>query len=301
MMKKLDLFETRTVRAKQREIKVTNVGAVTGGECFLVETEKSAFVYDTGFGFSGAETAANVKKVLGDKPLNAILLTHSHFDHALGAPYIKDLYPEAKVVASTHAAEVFPRDGAKKIMQQMDDAAAAMYRAPAVPVREVIPDQIVSDGDLVDTGDMVFRTVALPGHTWCSVGYYCEEEKFFLSCETIGVYAADFGIIPIFLIGYNVAMDSIRRAMTLDVETILMPHTDLVQGDVNSMIAESFKNSEKTAAEIMDLYRSGADEKQMMGIIFQRYYTDYVRTLTPEAAFALNAGHMVKCIVKDLS
>ena len=301
-MDKLGIMESREIRGKKRDYRITNVGGVVGGECFLIETDRSAFVCDTGFGFSGPKTVENLRKALGDRELDLILLTHSHYDHALGAPYIKDAYPDAKIVAGVYAAEVFPREGARKTMQAMDDAAASMYRAQPVPVREVHVDMAVAEGDAVDTDDMVFRVCEFPGHTRCSIGFYCEEEKLLLSCETLGVYGGGIGMIPIYLVGYNMAVDSLRKAMGLDVEVMLMPHTDVVQGpQVRTFAAEALKNTEETAREIMEMYRSGSDEKELIETVVRRYFTGYVRKLTPEAAFRLNAGYMIKCIIRDLS
>ena len=149
---------------------------------------------------------------------------------------------------------------------------------------------------------MVFRVCEFPGHTRCSIGFYCEEEKLLLSCETLGVYGGGIGMIPIYLVGYNMAVDSLRKAMGLDVEVMLMPHTDVVQGpQVRTFAAEALKNTEETAREIMEMYRSGSDEKELIETVVRRYFTGYVRKLTPEAAFRLNAGYMIKCIIRDLS
>ena len=74
-------------------IKVTDVRCQKGDAAFLLDDGKTAVLYDTGFGFTGYNVADNIKKVLGDRPLDYIFLTHSHYDHALGAPYVVRAYP----------------------------------------------------------------------------------------------------------------------------------------------------------------------------------------------------------------
>ena len=49
---------------------------------------------------------------------NYILLSHSHYDHAGGVPYVKESWPEARVVAGEHAAAVFAKASARQKMRR---------------------------------------------------------------------------------------------------------------------------------------------------------------------------------------
>ena len=81
------------------DIKITDVRCQKGDAAFLIDDGKTSILYDTGFGFTGYEVAENIKNCLGNRQLDYIFLTHSHYDHALGCPYIVRQYPCAKVVA----------------------------------------------------------------------------------------------------------------------------------------------------------------------------------------------------------
>ena len=83
---------------------------MSGDSGFLIDNGETSILYDTGFGFTGDKLAENVKKCLGERKLDYIFLTHSHYDHALGAVYVKKLYPEAKIVAGEYAAKIFEKD-----------------------------------------------------------------------------------------------------------------------------------------------------------------------------------------------
>ena len=99
-------------------IRVTDVRIVKSDSSFLVDDGKTAVLFDSGFGFTGFRTAEKIKSVLGERKLDYIFLSHSHYDHALGSPYILRYYPDAKVVAGEYAAEIFKRDGAKKAYER---------------------------------------------------------------------------------------------------------------------------------------------------------------------------------------
>lgn len=88
-------------------IRITDVRPTMGDSAFLLDDGKTSILYDTGFAFTGPALAVNVKKVLGERSLDYIFLTHSHYDHALGSVYVKKLYPDAVVVAGAYAAKIF--------------------------------------------------------------------------------------------------------------------------------------------------------------------------------------------------
>ena len=90
--------------------------------------------------------------------LITFFLTHSHYDHALGSAYILRYYPDAKVVAGEHTAQVFQRDGAKRIMKDLDTKHAATCGVTDYPFLgdELRVDIRVQDGDIVKAGDMEF-------------------------------------------------------------------------------------------------------------------------------------------------
>ena len=99
---------------------ITDVRSVPGDSAFLIDDGTTAVLYDTGFGFTGYAIADRVRALLGDRPLDYLFLTHSHYDHALGAPYICARYPAVEVVAGKHTAEVFSKPTAREHMRDLD-------------------------------------------------------------------------------------------------------------------------------------------------------------------------------------
>ena len=79
-------------------LKVTDVRCLPGDSAFLLDDGETSILIDSGFGFTGFSVADNIRKVLGERKLDYIFLTHSHYDHALGSAYILRRYPEATVV-----------------------------------------------------------------------------------------------------------------------------------------------------------------------------------------------------------
>lgn len=87
---------------------------------------------------------------LGKKKLDAIILTHSHFDHVGAAAKLRRL-TGATVIASKADAPYIERT----VKPSRDD-----YEFPACEV-----DQQVDDGDVIQIGNMAWKVILTPGHT----------------------------------------------------------------------------------------------------------------------------------------
>lgn len=56
---------------------ITDVRSLPGDSAFLLDDGVTAVLYDSGFAFTGYQVADNIAKVLGDRPLDYIFLTHA--------------------------------------------------------------------------------------------------------------------------------------------------------------------------------------------------------------------------------
>ncbi len=285
------------------EIKITDVRCEMGDSAFLIDDGKTAILYDTGFGFTGFKVAENIKAILGERKLDYIFLTHSHYDHALGSAYILRCYPDAKVAAGRYAAEIFKRDGARRVMRELDAKFAAKcgitdYEFLGSELRVDIP---VDNGDIIRAGNMIFEVIDLPGHTRCSVGYYCREEKLLLSTETLGVYDGGTIIAPSYLVSYKMALESIERVSQLEIKKLLAPHYGILNEEQTAFFLENMKSAAENAAEIMmDGIRSGKSTDELIDDFKKRYCSGHIRAIYPDDAVNLNTSIMLDLIRKEL-
>ncbi len=286
------------------EITVTDVRVLPGDSAFLLDDGSAAVLYDTGFGFTGYGVADNIKAVLGDRPLDYILLTHSHYDHALGSARVLERYPEAVVVAGEHAASVFRRPGALAVMADLDGKMAAKcgvtdYVFPGEGLRV---DRAVKDGDVISAGSMSFQAEELPGHTKCSLGYYCRERRLLLGCETLGVYDGIETVALSCLVGYQLTLDSIERLREFDIEEMLAPHFGLLSREQTAWFLDHAAEANREGGEFLrSRLAAGMDEEQITEEYLERYVRSRrIRAVYPEDASRLNISIMIKVIGKEL-
>lgn len=283
-------------------IKITDVRAISGDSAFLVDDGKTAILYDSGFAFTGSKVAENIKKVLGERELNYIFLTHSHYDHALGSVYVKKVYPNAKIVAGEYATKIFLKDTAKAVMRDLDKKFAVKCGVNEYEdlIDDLKIDIAVVDGDKIEAGDMLFTAVALPGHTKCSIGYYLASEKLLLGSETLGVYTGE-DVLPSYLVGYQMALDSIKKAKSLDIEKILAPHYGvLTKEETETYLKNCTINAEETANGIVEILKKGGSDEEAINFFMNRYYKGYAKEIYPIDAITLNTTIMVNLIKKEL-
>lgn len=282
-------------------IKVTDVRVQPGDSAFIIDDGKTAIMYDSGFAFTGYRVADKIKNILGDRKLDYIFLTHSHYDHALGSAYALRYWPEAKVVAGEYAAKIFAKPTAKAVMRDLDNKFAKTCGIIEYEdlIDELRVDIQVCDGDIIKAGDMEFIALSLPGHTKCSVGYYCPKEKLLLSCETIGVYSGKV-VVPSYLVGYEMTIASIERVEKLDVENILIPHYGILDKDeAKFYLKEAKKSAVETAMEIRDMLKAKKTKEEIKEFFKNKFYYGYVRTIYPVDAMELNTEITIDLLARE--
>ena len=283
-------------------IKITDVRADKGDSAFLVDDGKTAVLYDTGFAFTGYKVADNIKRELGERKLDYIFLTHSHYDHAAGSPYALRYWPEAKVVAGEYAVKIFNKPTAKAVMRDLDRKHAIKCNVTEYEdlIDELKVDISVKDGDEIKAGDMVFTALNLPGHTKCSIGYYLKENKLLLSCETLGNFDGTTHITPLYLVGVEMALSSIRKAKALEIENILIPHHGLLNREQTKYFLENTYEVNKACAEkITEILKNGGSKEEAMAYFIETFYGYRKDDMPPVDALNLNTGIMVDLIERE--
>ncbi len=280
----------------RENVKVTDMRIHPGDSGFLIDDGKTAILIDSGYGFTGFRMAEKIKEYLGERPLDFIFLTHSHYDHALGSAYILESYPNATVVAGAYAASIFRRAGALRKMEELDRSIAEISGVTDYPFlgERLRVDIEVNDGDIVKAGDLTFAVMDLPGHTKCSVGFYCPEESMLIATETLGIYDGGEVILPSFLVSFENTINSIDRALALKIDRLLIPHLgDLEEERTRFYLDNMRRRSVESAEEYAAALREGKTTEEIATDYIRRYRKGYVEKIYPPEAMMLNTTLMI--------
>ncbi|MCM1126102.1 MAG: MBL fold metallo-hydrolase [Lachnospiraceae bacterium] len=103
--------------------------------------------------------------------VEAILLTHGHFDHIWGVEQLKEL----------SGAKVYAYEGERELCE---DASLNVSKG-AGRACTVKADEYIKDGEEITAAGISCRLIATPGHTAGSCCYYFEDDKILISGDTL--------------------------------------------------------------------------------------------------------------------
>ncbi len=276
------------------------LGPHLGSACALLDCGETALLLDTGFGYCAPSALTQLRGLLGDRPLDGILLSHSHYDHVDGLSCFRDAYPDAPVLASKVAAEILRRPHALARMASLDAAAAQDDGFPPLPsLRPPVIDRTLEDGERFSLGGLSIRAVATPGHTRCSMSFFFPDLSLLCTSETTGVYADPSHLMPGMIVGYRMTLEALDRSEALAPRWIYVPHNGLLDGRQRE---DYFRDARKatlwTGALIRRMYAAGASEAERLDAYRARAYP--AGCLQPERAFLLNARAMIDRLTAEL-
>lgn len=147
-----------------------NMYLLTGDLCLLI---------DTGSGNGSDESIADIRRILGDRPLDLIILTHCHFDHIGGLHDMMESFGCEAYAGSIDAEVIRKGDGSVTLQGMLGQM---------IPPLEVSD---LNDGDIIDIGEHRLRIIFTPGHTRGSICLYDEVTRSLFSGDT--VFASGYG------------------------------------------------------------------------------------------------------------
>lgn len=134
---------------------------------YLIETSQGLVLIDSGL----EENADVVREQIGEldfdvKQLRAILLTHVHADHSLGAEHLREL-TGATVYAGWGDGDALRSGGPR-------EAFFSIYSMPDHAPHATTVDVKLTGGETIEFGETRFSVLATPGHTTGSTCYLLE-------------------------------------------------------------------------------------------------------------------------------
>ena len=288
---------------------ITRIIPGKGCECQLITAEKTA-LWDTGMFYCADNCVKLVKDALDGRRLDYIVLSHSHYDHIGALSVFRREFPEAEVLASEYCAYVFTRDGAKKVMKEMSENAAAEFGVdtgvlPPFDISGFYVDRTVGTGDSLDLGDVSFDIYNTPGHTKDSISMFERVSRTLILCESCGI-AEDFGWVHVpALTGCEDCLRSIRLVDSLDADTVICPHHGIVTEEDGYICAHDFFSRGVECLGIMkdmaaDCIKRGMNDEEMLQYFVDNVHKKFIITEgQPEKAFRLNTSAYIKCLHRE--
>lgn len=281
---------------------LTRVTGGLGGEAILIEGSQKTVLHDCGMACFHQELIANLEKALGDKPLDYVILSHSHYDHMGALPYIIKRWPDVKVCGSKKAAEVFQRPGAVKMIASMGKTAAEHYgKIPEDAYGEGLRiDIVLESGDILDLGEEKILAFETKGHTDCSMSYLLQPYGILLASESTGVMDPEGNIRASILKSFDDSFEAAALLKLLPFKHILVPHFGILPAELNATYFDTYiVAAEKEKKLIEDCLKKGLTEEETLEEHKKIYWTEIRAKGQPYRAYEMNTKIIISLIAKN--
>lgn len=283
-------------------MKITDVTGVGTSAVFLIEGDRS-ILFETGMAYAANLMVEKIKTELKGKKLDAVLLSHSHYDHVAGLPAVRRAWPEVVVYGSKRAKEILIKPSALSTIRRLCGEAAD---AAGMDWEEAYSDEALqidvglSDGDIIQIGDHTIEVLETIGHTKCSLSYIVDG-RLMLCSETVGVMSRKKQYMPSFLVDYKEAEHSIecsrQRSEQLSIEQIILNHYGLVSEEDKPFIWDFLLSKAREGKQLMiDVMNTYNTEAECLKALEALFHADIDKKEQPDEAFDINAVSMMKTL-----
>jgi glyoxylase-like metal-dependent hydrolase (beta-lactamase superfamily II) len=265
----------------------------------------SPVLFDSGMTIMGPLYLQDLKKFLGDpNRLSYLFLTHSHFDHAGSAPFLKRKIPDLKVAAGKLAADIFKRPNAIQLIQSLSRPMEERFKTQVgeedVTFRGLELDRVLEDGEEIELeGGIVIRVITTPGHTRDAVCYYLPKLKALVGGEAVGSFDRQFNVRPVFLSSYDDYLSSLEKLRPLKIDLLLLGHHFALTEDAQGMIPKAIEATREYGKRIEEeLNANGGNHEAVVQKVFQEDYVERKLINQEERPFLINLTAQVKAVAE---
>jgi glyoxylase-like metal-dependent hydrolase (beta-lactamase superfamily II) len=262
-------------------------------------------LFDAGFTALARAYEKDIKNILGGRSPAYLFLTHAHFDHVGAAGYLKSVWPEMQICGSERAGDILARNGAVKLIRELNEEAGQLIRTWGVdsvyeaPFEPFALDIILPPDATVKLGkEYTVRALSTPGHTWDFMSYWVPEKEILVASEAVGTDDGSGRIVTEFLVDYDAYCSSIEKLTRLDPQILCLGHRFILTGqDARRHISNSRRQASEyvTMVERLLLDEKGNIERTVKRIKAEEW-DPRPSPKQPEPAYLLNTRARVKNI-----
>jgi len=277
-----------------------------GGETTLILGSEKTAVLDCGMAYCGDLTVNNIKRAIEGKTnalgvqrtLDYILLSHTHYDHVGGVPYIKNQWPDAVICAGAYAEHVLHRSSALKVIQRLGEEAEKKFGTgdlAKITVKGLAVDRVLTDGEILSLGNESIHVLDTPGHTNCSTTFVLEPAGIMFTSESTGVLEGEGSIHGAVLKSYDDARNSLEKCKAYGAKQLISPHYGIVPLYYTKEYWKIYQQKlDEEQAFIHGMYAQNLSENEMVQRFADKYWAEERAQEQPLEAFLLNAKNTIK-------
>jgi 2-aminobenzoylacetyl-CoA thioesterase len=240
---------------------------------------------------------------IDESKITKILLLHSHFDHVGIVPFFKHRWPELTILASSRAWKVLQKP---KVLQSIN--AANHHATKQMELSETcsnydldwtteITGNSVSDGDVIDLGDMEIMISETPGHSPCHISAYVPKFKVLFPSEAGGLPCSE-KIITYGTSNYSEFEKSIQKLKDLPAQYICSDHYGYVTGEeAVSFIGNSIRIADERRIFMQETFNKIRNVEKTASILADHFKDENAVGIVPHELFVAAQRQMILNVI----
>jgi glyoxylase-like metal-dependent hydrolase (beta-lactamase superfamily II) len=272
------------------------------GAVYVLDAGRPAVV-DTGIGTNVERVVDAVEAAgVGREELAAIVPTHVHLDHAGGAGFLAERFPDAAVYVHEAGARhlVDPTRLWEGTKRAVGDQLQFYVEPEPVPEARV---HSLADGDVVDLGDRELVAHHAPGHAPHQAVFELPSADAVFTADAAGIYVPALDAVepttppPDF--DLETCLDDVDTLASLDPDTLLYPHFGPV--DAAGRLAE-YRDVLTDWVERVERARAGhpTDEDAVTALVEERLAREDLRAAWGETKLRGETAMNVRGVLRYL-
>lgn len=238
--------------------------------------------------------------------LRQIVVTHAHPDHVMAVAALRELFPQARVLASATAARTMASEKAMALFGKLDAMLLSSLvsagrieqsdRPQSPDAGPLAVDVALAEGDRVEIAPgRSLEVLETPGHSACSLSFFDRAAGVLIISDATGYYLPEAGCWwPNYFTDYGQYVASIERLASLEAEVLCLSHNAALRGReavrdyFRDALAATKQYHERIVAEIA----AGKPERELAETLGAEVYAR--TTLLPLDFFQKNCALLVK-------
>jgi glyoxylase-like metal-dependent hydrolase (beta-lactamase superfamily II) len=241
-----------------------------------------------------------------ERKIRYLVVLHAHFDHCGATPAFKRRWPWATVCGSARARDLLADARIVPSIAALDRAAAARAgRTAAVEANGwafdgVAVERVLTDGETFSVGGVALETLAVPGHSSCSIALFDRAARVLFPSDAAGISAGEF-----FFTAGNSNVDqylvSLERLAALDVEAVVREHYGAQTGpDARATLARAVEDGRRTRDLLETTWRRLGDQGRCAAAVLDALAAGAPTEFLPREVLGLVVAQMVKHVARKL-
>lgn len=230
--------------------------------------------------------------------ISHLVILHSHFDHMMVFPTLKQMYPWMKVVSSKLNEATF---SSHRILYKIFESDRKMTlalmeggfisEAPTLPPHASFPlDILVEDGSTLDLGRGVkIKFLEMPGHSPDCLSAYDENEGILFCSDGAGFYTPPDFFRPNYWYNLKEAEKSIDRMKAVNADTLCRGHYGAIVGGemVRRHLQMSRQSIEDFKTFVLEWIQRGGSVEEITKEVTKKYSEGFLELFPSEDNYRL--------------